>query len=59
MSVRAYRVNKVELEEASTFNIWHDDKLVNYLDIMCDMNENGGYVEVAVGALKDAIKTIN
>ncbi len=39
MSVRAYRIIKKVLEDNSSFNLWHDEKLVDYLqDETCFYN---------------------
>ena len=61
MSVRAYRVNKIEHEKSDTFNLWHDDKLVDFLDSECNFfagltNEGTGLVEVPVEALQKALE---
>ena len=63
MSVRAYRVNKIEHEESDTFNLWHDDKLIDFLDSECDFfagltNEGTGLVEVPVEALQKAVEEV-
>ena len=63
MSVRAYRVNKIEHEQGDTFNLWHDDKLVDFLDSECDFfagltNEGTGLVEVPVEALQKAVEKL-
>jgi hypothetical protein len=31
MSVRARRINKIEYEQGETFNLWHDKKVVTWL----------------------------
>ena len=63
MSVRAHRVTKIEHEQANTFNLWHDDKLVDFLDSECDFfagltNEGTGLVEVPVEALQKAVEKL-
>ena len=63
MSVRAYRVNKIEHEESDTFNLWHDDKLIDFLDSECNFfagltNEGTGLVEVPVEALRKAVEEV-
>lgn len=32
MSVRAYRVNEIKTENNPSFNLWHDEKLMDYLE---------------------------
>ncbi|MCD6390913.1 MAG: hypothetical protein J7L92_02810 [Dehalococcoidia bacterium] len=60
MSVRAYRVIKIEHAQPNTFNLWHDDKLVEFLDkeygFFEGLNESGGLTEVPIEALKRALK---
>ena len=63
MSVRAYRVTKIEHEQDNTFNLWHDDKLVDFLDSECDFfagltNNGTGLVEVPVEALQKAVEEL-
>ena len=63
MSVRAYRVNKIEHEESDTFNLWHDDKLIDFLDSECGFfagltNQGTGLVEVPVEALEEALEKV-
>ena len=59
MSVRAYRINKIEREDTPTLNCWHNGSL---LDFMIDGNgwrtdsEDGiGQFEVGVDKLEEAI----
>jgi len=62
MSVRAYRVIKVEHEPTDTFNLWHDDKLVDFFDreygFYETLNEGNGLTELPVEALQRAIKEL-
>ena len=50
MSVRAHRILKVDYAPETSFNVWHDEKLVEFLDRENDlgfynqMNDNGGGV---------------
>jgi hypothetical protein len=45
MSIRAYRVIKMGYAQPNFFNLWHDDKLVNFFDrnygFLEGMNERG------------------
>lgn len=60
MSVRAYRINKIEFEPVDTFNFWQDEDFVNFLDshgLLQGLNENGvGIIEVPVKILRKALK---
>jgi hypothetical protein len=59
MSIRAYRVIKIECAQPNSFNLWHDGNLVNFLDreygFFEGMNEGGGLTEVPVEGLKEAL----
>lgn len=46
MSVRAYRVNKIEYREEPTFNLWNDDKTYSIVEPY--LNEGGEHFEVSV-----------
>ena len=62
MSVRAYRIITKRTAVNSSFNLWHDDALMNFLKDHCDnyneqFNEGGGgQVEVSVDGLRAAVK---
>ena len=63
MSVRAHRILKVEYAPNPSFNLWHDEKLINFLDTQNDsgffsqMNENGGgVVNIEASVIKEAIE---
>lgn len=63
MSVRAYRVIKIEHAPSDTFNLWHDDKLVDFLDSECGFfaaltNEGTGLAKVPVEALQKAVEKL-
>lgn len=62
MSVRAYRVNKIDHECGDTFNLWHDDKLVEFLDRECgfyeSLSDGTGLVEVPIEALEQALERV-
>ena len=63
MSVRAYRVTKIEHEEGSTFNLWHDDKLMDFLDKEYGFyegltNDGTGLVELQIEALQEALEKV-
>ena len=59
MSVRAYRINKLEWEKAPTFNMTHDEKLIDFF-IKADPSPNTdadgcGIVEISVTTLQAAV----
>ena len=62
MSIRAYRVNKIDTEESDSFNLWHneDRKLRDFLFEESHweaLNDDGcGLIEVEVEQIKKAIK---
>jgi len=60
MSVRAYRVKQIDFEDSESFNLWHDRKLMDFLDREYDfsgsLNGGSGMVELPIKALKEAIK---
>ena len=63
MSVRAYRVNKIEHEQDNTFNLWHDDKLMDFLDKEYGFyeglsNDGTGLVELPIEALQEALEKV-
>lgn len=43
MSVRAYKVKKIDTELSDTFNLWHDDELMDIIGshINEDLNADG------------------
>ena len=56
MSVRAYRVDKKELAENSSFNCWHDTDILDFFvqhRFWDGRNDDGcGSIEVSVATLK-------
>ncbi len=63
MSVRAYRVNKIDHEECDSFNLWHDDKLMEFLDNEYGFYERlngdgGGIAELPIEALREALEKV-
>lgn len=58
MSVRAYKIKKIEWEENPSFNLWHDDKLMFLIEKTIDLqlDESGsGYIEIPVETLKEVV----
>ena len=62
MSIRAYRVIKIEYAKPDTFNFSGDGKLVNFFDREYDffktLDEGGGLVELPVEALQRALSGV-
>ena len=62
MSVRAYRVIEIKHEPADSFNLWHDEELVEFFDthygFYDTLNEGSGITELPVEALEEAIKEL-
>jgi hypothetical protein len=61
MSVSANRIIKIEIEESyNSFNLWHDRKLMDYLDTAADFfsqltADGTGISEASVEVLEDAV----
>ena len=63
MSVRAYRVNKIECENDPSFNVWHHPGVLEYLEDNCDVweahtEDSLAYLEVPVKGLQSLIKAL-
>lgn len=58
MSVRAYRITKLEYDENETFNLWYDEELMSILSYsMATLNEDGsGYMEFSKEELQEALE---
>lgn len=61
MSVRAYRINLIKRDPNPTFNLWHDEKLMDFLENQSNFypqlgDEGAGQSSVGVDVLKQAIK---
>lgn len=58
MSVRAYKVNKIDYKETPSFNLWHDQQIIEFIDeqeagaFSGDLNESGGLAFVKVTTIK-------
>jgi hypothetical protein len=59
MSIRSYRIIEITSEEAS-FNLWHDRKLMNFLDgeaqFSSYLSDGVGLADVPVRILKRAVR---
>ena len=63
MSIRAYRVIKIEYEKIASFNVSHDEKLRDFFDteynFFSSLNADGcGMVELPVEALEEALQEV-
>jgi len=59
MSVRAHRVNEIIRAEGPSFNLWHDEKLVDFLEghgLFNTLNEGSGFTELPVEVIEEAIE---
>lgn len=63
MSVRAYRVTKIEHEHPNSFNLWHDEELMEFLDkndCLSSLNSNSsGILEIPTEVMQEAIDKVN
>lgn len=64
MSVRAYRINKIEQETNPSFNLWHDTELMDLFEgadgFYNGLNQDGnGTVEIPVSLLETALADLN
>jgi len=63
MSTRAYLVEvPAQLAEVSTFNLWHDETILGFIEDHEDFNDQrddsgNGTIEVTVKLLKDLLKS--
>ena len=62
MSVRAHRVNEIVHEQAETFNLWHDKKLIEFFEgkgILTELNADAcGLIDISVELLKETIEKV-
>lgn len=63
MSVRAYRVDEIKMKKSDSFNLWHSEKVCNWLDkntnFFHHLNMDGvGLVEVMVDDLSNLLSQI-
>ena len=42
MAIRAYRVKRIDTESSPTFNVWHEDNIVQYLGLYEKFDSGGG-----------------
>lgn len=61
MSVRAYRVITRDVADDSSFNLWHDQKVMDYLEEQPDVHINltddgGGTIEIPRSILEVMLK---
>jgi len=56
MSVRAYRINKIDFEASETFNLWHNEFVRDFFEgegFFENFSDSGGIGEISVEALKE------
>ena len=61
MSVRAYRINKIDHEKDNTFNLWHDDEIMKVFEehgFYDTMTEGSGIGDLPLEALEEALIAI-
>jgi len=61
MSVRAYRINKIDFERSETFNLWHDEFVRDFFEgegFFESLVDSGGIGEISVGALQELSKLL-
>jgi len=60
MSVRAYRIKRIDYCQSESFNLWHHSKLTEFLQdeysIFDNLNEGSGIFEIPTSILKKAVK---
>lgn len=58
MSVRAYRVKEIVTEESDSFNLWHNDILMDWLDKggwLESLDEGCGLLDIPIEVLQEAL----
>lgn len=56
MSVRAFRVKKIDINKESTFDLWRNEKLVEFLDITSELDEDlGSTIKISIDVLEEAV----
>ncbi len=63
MSVRAYRVKEIVTEKSESFNLWHDDDLMEWLRVNApiddQLNSDGaGLIEVSTKDMERALSEL-
>ena len=58
MSVRAYRVKNINFANGESFNLWHDEKLMEFFEengFYETLNEGTGLTELLIETLQEAV----
>ena len=56
MSIRAYRINKIDHEQAPSFNLWHNTDFMEFIGDLPGLNDdNSGVTEVSLEQLEEYI----
>lgn len=61
MSVRAYKIKKIEWEEDPSFNVWLDDDIMDMIsqEIRNTLDEGGGgFMEISIEKIKEVIEDL-
>ncbi len=59
MSIRAFKIVEIKYKKDETFNLWHDENLMDFLDrkgIYETLTEGSGITEIAVKDLEEAVE---
>ena len=62
MSVRAYRINQIDHEKDSSFNLWHDEELTDFFEkngLFETLTEGSGITELSIEILEEALKKLS
>ena len=60
MSTRAYRIIKIERADYPSFNLWHDDKLIKFMQDNGEYNElltegGGGTIDISIETIEKVL----
>lgn len=56
MSVRAYRIEKIDYTKEPSFNLWHDGGLIKWLELNTDVDLSQEIIRISVDDAKQALK---
>jgi dihydroxyacetone kinase-like predicted kinase len=57
MSVRAYKIITLEVEDSPTFNLWHDDFIMDNLSYSGELDDGGsGIIEIYEGNVEEILE---
>jgi len=63
MSVRAHRINNIDYESYDTFNLWHDEKIIEWLEDNTSFYDNlnidvCGIAELSIEDIEQMLKDL-